>query len=232
MSDLVGIQFKFPNWLSRLESAEREINLFIAAQMQTNRGLLFDNEGSYNGHAAWAPLKFRDGVILSKRGDLRKSIAPQDPKGRPGTDGIVRFDSDTVTIGTKKFTAAMMNWGTTKLPGGVLRPKKAKALRIPLPEGKSAGPAVKAIQAQALEPKIAAIAAKLSKARTEKSRANYRSQLDRIRKRISKGKGPVDAIFVKSVKIPERRFDTWTSADQAELEEALTRKIIEVLNRG
>lgn len=130
--------FKFPNWLEKIQQSEDEINLFIAAMMQTNRGTLFDKEGANNGHQKWAPLKFRRGQILSDKGILRKSMAPIAANGRPGNDGIVRFQGDTITIGTKLLYARLMNDGTAKMPGGVLRPVNAKALKIPIPGGKEA----------------------------------------------------------------------------------------------
>lgn len=133
---LIEFEFTFPDLQKKLKTYEKEIRLFVAAQMQTNRGMLFDAEGAYNGHEKWAPLKFRDGMILSHRGNLRKSLAPQAADGTPGPDGIVRFEGDFVIIGTNLYYARMMNDGTTKLPGGVLKATHAKALKIPLPAGK------------------------------------------------------------------------------------------------
>lgn len=114
-----------------LESRRDEINRFLAAQIQFNRGMLFDNEGSYNGHPAWEPLKFRDGQILSKSGTLRKSIAPPSADGTAGSEGYVELKPDSITVGTNLYYAAMMNYGTVGLPGGVLKPVNAQALKIP-----------------------------------------------------------------------------------------------------
>lgn len=132
----VDITFQFPNLGDKLRGREREISLAIAAEMQFNRGQIFDKEGAYNGRPKWAPLKLRSGQILSLTGTLRKSIAPVSADGRPGQDGIVQFSGETVTIGTNLFYARMMNDGTTKMPDGVLRPVRARALRIPLGNGK------------------------------------------------------------------------------------------------
>lgn len=132
----VDIEFKFPDLEARLKRAEGEINLFLAAAVQTNRGMLFDSEGKYNGRPGWAPLKMRKGQILSDRGVLRKSIAPYSADGKPGPDGIVVIQPDAIIVGTKLLYAAMMNYGTAGLPGGVLRPKYAKALKIPVGRGK------------------------------------------------------------------------------------------------
>ena len=141
----ISIFMSFPDWERKLKRATREVNLFIAAMMQTDRGMLFDKEGAYNGHQKWAPLVFRSGMILSDTGTLRKSIAPHDPKGRPGPGGIVKFNGDWITIGTEVAYAKLMNDGTTFLPGGVLRPVKAKALKIPIPYGKNATDAAQSI---------------------------------------------------------------------------------------
>lgn len=199
---MIDITFKFPDWLGKVQRAMPEVRLFIAANMQTNRGLLFDAEGSRNGHLKWESLKFRSGQILSNRGTLRKSMSPTPALGRPGRDGVVRFSGDRITIGTKLAFAAMMNWGTTQLPGGVLRPVKAKALRIPLPGGK----------------KATDLAKNLAKEEGTKSKK-------------SQGTGSENVIFRKSVRIPMRRFDEWMPDDQKELNVALRNKLKEVIQR-
>jgi len=228
---MIAISYKYPDWDRKLKKASQEINLFIAAVMQTNRGMLFDSEGSHNGHDPWKPLAFREGMILSNRGVLRKSIAPLTGTGQPGPSGIVRFNGDVVTIGTKVAYARIMNDGTTKLPGGVIRAKKAKALKIPVPQGDKANANAKAIQVEANNKKIAALQARLNATRSESpGRAKLISQISRLREQNRKGTGPVKFIFRKSVRIPARPFDTWTRDDEKELESALTGKIREILN--
>lgn len=133
---MIEIKFQMPDLYGELMKRKPEIDLAMAAAMQANRGMLFDSEGKYNGREGWAPLKWRSGMILSKRGVLRKSIAPPGMTGRAGNDGIVEFNNETVTIGTRLGYARMMNDGTVKMPGGVLRPVKAKALKIPAPGNK------------------------------------------------------------------------------------------------
>lgn len=125
------MKWEFPNLKERLQKKVKNVLLGISASMQENRAQLFDSEGKFNGRPGWAPLKFRSGQILSKRGTLRKSIAPSSKNGQAGPNGIVRFTQDSVMIGSNLFYAAMMNWGTTKLPNGKLVPKKAQALKIP-----------------------------------------------------------------------------------------------------
>lgn len=231
MTDLLAIEFKFPNWAGKVKAHADELNLLQASIVQANRGMLFDSEGSHNGHTKWAPLKFRAGQILSKRGNLRRSIAPRNPKGTPGDDGIVSFTADTITVGTRLLYARMMNDGTTKLPGGVLTPKNAKALKIPIPQGKSAGPAAKAIQTAALAPKIAvahkrAMMAKAGSKTQERAYATWQRLLEKAKA----GKGDVKFIFVTKVKIDPRNFTDWNSEDQAEVDAALMSKVIEIMN--
>ncbi len=147
----VGFEMKFemPGWLEKIERARGEINLFIAATMQTNRGQLFDSEGANNGGQRWAPLVFRKGQILSDRGNLRKSLAPTPATGKAGPGGMVSIADDTITIGTNLYYASMMNDGTTKMPGGVLRPVNAQALKIPLPGGVNATDTAKSLRKNA-----------------------------------------------------------------------------------
>ena len=199
----VSFEFKFPDLASKLKKHEDEIQRFVAAQMQFNRGMLFDKEGAYNGHTKWPSLKLRTGQILSKRGTLRKSMAPTSANGTPGPDGIVRFSGPMITIGTKLIYASMMNWGTSNLPDGVLRPKNALALMIPIPGGKSATEGAKAL------------------AKTGK----------RIKRDVGGKTKSQKVIFRKYVRIPPRRFDDWTTEDQYDLDVALTSKLTEVLSR-
>ena len=233
---LVGIDFRFPSWEKKIKKARREIDLFIAATMQTNRGMLFDNEGAYNGHRKWHPLKFRQGQILTKRGTLRKSIAPISASGRPGRGGIVEFSGDMITIGTKLGYAKLMNDGTVNLPGGVLKAKNAKALAIPLPSGKQATPAAKELRKGAsgkksLQGKIEKMRQSLSDEPDPARRMALENQIVRLQKAHDRGPKNQKVIFRKSVKIPPRPFDTWTEEDDREMEEALKNKIQEILNR-
>lgn len=222
---LVGIQFKFPNWEQKLKRAQEEINLFIAANMQTNRGMLFDAEGGRNGHKKWAPLVFRNGMILSKRGTLRKSLAPQNDGHRPGAgpDGVVRFSGATITIGTQLAYARIMNDGTAKLPGGVIRAKNAQALKIPVEPG--------FIKSQKLR-KTFFLEQELGNEDDPKRKASLERRIERIEKLSKEVRGNRgNFIFRKSVRIPPRPFDSWTVEDQNELELALRNKLLEVLNR-
>lgn len=260
---LVGIEFKFPNWEAKLKAAKEEINLFLAANMQTNRGLLFDAEGGRNGHQRWAPLVFRNGMILAKRGILRKSIGPKNSGLRPATgpDSIIRFTETTITIGTALAYARMMNDGTAKMPGGVLRAKRAKALKIPVESGflqsqkirkglleedlgNEAGMKRKASLERRID-KIQALLRETKNASSRRKRQDYLAKLnDRLRssknrdeiEQLARRKNRVESskgnfIFRKSVKIPGRSFDSWTPEDQNELEIALRNKIVEILQR-
>lgn len=201
----LSIKFDFPDWKGELERAEQEINLFIAAQIQFNRGMLFESSGTYNGRQGWAPLKFRRGKPLLDRGTLRRSLAPMNGNGAPGPNGVVRFESSAIVIGTTLIYARLMNDGTTKMPGGRMVVRNAKALKIPLPSGKNATPAAKDARrsAKTISTEVAA-----GERRNEK------------------------VLFRQSVKIPARPFDDWNEEDQRELNDALVNKIAEVLRRG
>lgn len=203
----------------------------MAAQIQFNRGMLFENEGAHNGRARWQDLKFRKGQILSKRGTLRKSIAPIRADGSPGPDGIVRIAGDMIYVGTQMLSARLMNDGTTKMPGGVLKPVRAKALKIPVPQGASAGGAAVAIQDAARKKQIAVIRQemeRMTKGQKQYERAEKRIQ--KIEEKMGKGTGSVKHIFRKSVKIPARPFDDWNDADQVDFDAALLGKLQQVLN--
>jgi len=134
---MIDINLKFPDLHARLKKYEKDIYLVLAAAMQTNRAMMFDKEGADNGKDKWAPLKWRSGRILQKTGTLRKSFAPMNDGVKPGKNNgtIVRINAPSVIIGTNLAYAATMNDGTTKMPGGVITPVSAKALKIPLPEG-------------------------------------------------------------------------------------------------
>lgn len=205
---MIKMDFKFPDLAGKLDKYADEIYLFMAAQMQTNRAELFDAEGAHNGHKKWAALKFRNGRILQDRGTLRKSIGPSNDGIQPRSSegGFYKINGELITIGTSLGYARLMNDGTKKMPGGVLRATNAKALRIPLPSGKSATEASKSLSKGA------------SKARPEDV--------------ASGAKKNQKYIFRKSVKIEPREFDTWTEGDENEMSEALMNKLSEVLSRG
>lgn len=137
MANLVEIRIKMPRVFTKKISVWNAIKEPLAAALQTNRGMLFMSSGRYNNHDGWAPLKFREGQPLLDSGKLSQSIAPLNDGKKPsqGADGILRFGAGVVTIGSVLPYAAMMNFGTTGLPGGVLRPKNKKALAFPIPNG-------------------------------------------------------------------------------------------------
>lgn len=143
---------KFPKLSQRLLEHQEQITREIVVAIQTNRGMLFDAEGAYNEHKPWAPLVLRTGQVLARRGVLKKSLAPGGGTGQAGPGGYVDMDGQgVVTVGTNVAYAAMMNFGTTKMPGGVLRPVRAKALAIPLPDGKWASDVTKALRKGAVK---------------------------------------------------------------------------------
>lgn len=233
---LLEINFEMPAWNAKLRRALPELYLTLAAAMQTNRGELFDAEGAANGHEGWAPLKFRQGQILSMRGNLRKSIAPQGRSGRPGPGGIVKMGDGIVTIGTDLIYAKLMNDGTAMLPGGVLKPVNAKALKIPLPAGKRATPLAQELRKSATSGKsILArqneIKQDIETTKNPARRAKLREILAKMEKKNQGVKASDKFMFLASVKIPARPFDTITVEDAKEIEETLMNKIFEVLSQ-
>lgn len=211
MSGGVEINFTFPDWAGKLREREEELNRFVAAQVQTNRGMLFDQQGAHNGHPQWAPLRMRDGQILSRRGTLRKSIAPYNPTGFADGGGIVRFEGDQIIVGTKLAYARMMNNGTVGLPGGVLRPKNAKALKIPVPPGyvkkrrRKVGALVQALQrakdadtVKHLEDRISRVEKSLAKLRSNKSKKKRERYLEKVRQQM------VFAVATKNHELAEK----------------------------
>lgn len=192
----IMIAWKFPKLAKKLRAAKPELQLFLAAQMQTNRGMLFTKSGDFNGHEKWKQPLLRVGQPLSKSTSLRKSMGPKQAQGKAGPGGIVRFNGPKVTIGTTLAYAEIANFGTTKMPGGKIVAKDGHALKIPLPAGKRA---------------------------TETTKG--------IRKANKEAGAPVGFMFVKSVKIPERRFDDLTAADTNEIRKAYERKLKSVVSK-
>lgn len=135
---MIKIELQLPDLAKKFKGMQKDIMLVLAATMQTNRSMMFDKDGADNGKAKWAPIVLRSGRPLQDTGALRKSIAPQNDGIRPGhgKDGIVRINDREVVIGTNLMKARLLNDGTAILPGGVLKPVRAQALKIPLEGGK------------------------------------------------------------------------------------------------
>jgi phage gpG-like protein len=127
-------KFNFPDLIGALESNLGRIETLIASTVQSQIGMRFDNEGAYNGHAKWEPLKIRQGQILKLTGKLSQSLGPNG--GKPGPDGFVRSSgpvtSFTVEIGSKLIYASVHD------NGAIIKPKTKQALRFPLGGGKFA----------------------------------------------------------------------------------------------
>lgn len=237
------IRFDFPDLEGRLTSAMPRIMNVLAASMQTNRRLLFASGGSYNGHPGWAPLQFRVGQPLLRGGarGLSGSMGPRNDGRTPGrgVESILEINGEKVTIGTSLKYARLMNDGTSKMPGGVLRPVRAKALMIPLPQGKSATQAAKDLGASegVTRRKIMGQLEKTSKSFTKNPTPQKAAALRKMREKLERmqeggAKITQRVIFRKWVRIPERNFDTITAQDQAEFGETLGNIITKVLNGG
>lgn len=153
MGDLLAIEFEIPDYLKRVKTQFKRIQIAIAADMQTNVGLRFDNEGAYNGHPKWQDLKsganirrtkngLQERQILRKSGALKNSIVPSAPTGQAGANGYVKLEGDiknsVVTIGTSvKYAAIHDKGGVISHPGtsnGFGRGIKIPAHAIPIPK--------------------------------------------------------------------------------------------------
>lgn len=130
---LVQVDVDFPDWIGKFERSYDRIEKTVASTMQTMVGLRFDAEGASNGHERWAPLKMRQGQILSLSGDLRRSYSPPSKDGSAGPGGYVEskgvLTDFEVSIGSKLIYAAVQD------RGAVITPKKKKALRFQGPNG-------------------------------------------------------------------------------------------------
>jgi phage gpG-like protein len=126
MANEISLKFNLPRFAEAAARAEAELPGLLAATLQTQRAMIFDSEGKYNGRPGWAPLKCRKGQILKDRGTLSQSIGPQNDGIRPGAavGSIVRITPGIVTIGTNIAYAAVHQYSAT------IRPVKAKALRF------------------------------------------------------------------------------------------------------
>jgi phage gpG-like protein len=120
------IELDFPQFKNVAVQIQSELPGLIAATLQTQRAMIFDSSGTYNGRPGWDPLKCRDGQPLKDRGTLSQSIGPANDGITPGraTGSIVQLAMGMVTIGTNIAYAEVHDQGK------VIVPVKAKALRF------------------------------------------------------------------------------------------------------
>jgi phage gpG-like protein len=229
---LVAVKLKFPDLLGAFRSQAPALAQFIAAQIQTNRALLFDSEGSYHGHPRWAPLKFRNGQPLKDTGVLKNSIGPRTSGGKPARNigSILQYRGSmanpVVTVGTNLYYAELQN------KGGVVQAGPGKALAIPLPMGKNATQAAKAAgkaRGYRVKHSLAKIA-ELEKHYKKNPSRLLRQKIDKIKKFVENKPQNQHILFLKKVKIPARNFDGWNGQDQKNLEITLKNKIEQILN--
>lgn len=111
----VEVSFNFPDYDLKSLKMLQDLPLLIAATVQTQRGMIFKNEGQYNGRPKWEPLKFRKGQILKDTGTLSKSIGPKNNGKRPvlANGSIVEIQPDMVTVGTDIAYAIVHEEGRT-----------------------------------------------------------------------------------------------------------------------
>ncbi len=126
----VEVSIAFPDYDQKTLEMLRDLPLLIAATVQTQRGMIFKNEGQYNGRPKWEPLKFRKGQILKDTGTLSKSIGPKNNGTKPtiANGTIVEIKPDMVTIGTDIAYAIVHEEGRT------IYPKNGPLLHFQVPE--------------------------------------------------------------------------------------------------
>ena len=71
---MINLELQITDFMAIFESRKDDIMDVLAAAMQTNRAMMFDQDGADNGKQAWAPLKWRRGRPLQKRGTLRNPL--------------------------------------------------------------------------------------------------------------------------------------------------------------
>lgn len=233
---MISFRLKTISLAAKLIKNRDNVKRIMAATMQTNRGLLFARGGAHNGHAPWKPLVFRAGQPLKDKGALSKSIAPAHGPNEPGRspNGIVRLSGNVVTVGTNLHYATMMNWGTTKLPGGVLRPVNGKALRIPLPAGKKASDVAKGLakgakSGKSLARQVSDLEIQIRYTQSSELAEGLRRRYTKLRRAMDRSSEKEKYIFRKSVKIPARRFDEWTSKDQEEMVKTVGKALARIM---
>lgn len=206
---MVKVDSSIKKWLKKWTGNMEQLKLFMAATMQANRGMLFIHSGSYNGHKTWKPPKLRDGMPLRDKGTLMKSIGPivamktgrMVPVRNEGT--LIRYGTDTVTIGTTLKKARILN------DGGTIVPVKSKLLWIPLSTNKD-------------------IASKAVTKGIKKHKKTGAASLGRAPiVRLKNGKF---FMLAKKVVIPPRPFDKLNSQDKDEIAAAMSGEIARCLN--
>jgi phage gpG-like protein len=209
-----------------LKENRAKIYKFIIANIQENRGELFDRSGAMPGHKPWAPLwelsrRAGDKPLLD-RGTLRKSLGP----GSPGGYAVVQ--GGKIIVGTTLKYAALMNFGTTKMPDGKLKAKRAQALKIPV--AKEVDAPLK-VTKNSIEKRLKNLQAQLNEAKTKGAKRTLSRQVARLKMQIQNRTYKTGKfIFRKWVRIPERRFDIWTKEDNEELMEAVKIELSRILN--
>jgi len=117
------ITWSMPDLERRVRQKMPEMLNLIIATLQTQRAMIFDAEGAYNGRQAWKKSKRAEktgGQTLSKSGELRRSIGPSNSGITPGRSKgtIIEIEGTRVTLGSSLVYAAIQNnGGIVKHPG-------------------------------------------------------------------------------------------------------------------
>lgn len=225
---MIKVEIKGKTLLDILKDNKKEVYKFIIANVHENRAELFDRSGAMPGHEKWAPLwelspRAGDKPLLD-RGTLRKSMGPNGPGGYSTVKG------SEIEIGTRLKYAALMNWGTTKMPDGKLKPVRAKALKIPVGKDVKDDKVNLKVTKKSVEKRLLNLQQQLKSAKNRQKK-RIQMQIQTLKLQIQNRTYKTGKfIFRKWVKIPARRFDLWTKEDNAEMITALENELARVLN--
>lgn len=133
----MGVHIELPKLPEKYKDFHQAMMLELASVMQTNRGMIFNTSGTYNGRPGWAALKVRiGGMPLKDTGTLSRSIGPF-ANGKPVSNAgtILETRPDLVTVGTNLHYARLMNDGTMKMSDGAMKrvSKNGKEYSIRIP---------------------------------------------------------------------------------------------------
>lgn len=219
---LIKFKFDFPGLADIIDREKQNIQMLAAATLQTQRAMIFDAEGAFNGRSRWEPLKLRTGMILSRAGGrgLRGSIAPRNDGKRPahgaGTILVMEMAGATIktTIGSSLIYAEIND------QGGQINAKPGKMLKIPVPMGKWANDNAHAIQKRRAAMMMVTLKQKLARAKTPGSQQRLTLQMANLQKRLQKRM--IEAfLFRPRVNIPARTYTDFNDQDRKEINDTL-----------
>lgn len=200
---MISLKLTFPKLDEIFKLHEKDVMGVLAASMQTNRAMMFDKDGADNGKKKWKKPIFRNGRPLQNTGALRKSMAPTNNGKTPA----------------HAANAILRLSGPTVMIGtNLIYAKLMNDGTVNMPGG-----VLKAVNAQALKiPLPSGQSATPAAKKARKGAVNIKDEYGNKEK----------VMFRRSVKIPARKMDILTKADENEFSMTMANYIAEVLSRG